>query len=1037
MPRRQSSPEIIGRADELRRLDRALGRAAGGRGGGVVLQGEAGVGKTRLLTEFATAARDRATVLVGGCLDLVDGAPPYWAIVDALRSLEGHGSPEEARSPSLAAVSSEGTRAPAGAPGARAEGTPPHVLLQSIGHSGPPPAGGAGAAGDGKEQLFGRILGLLQTESASRPVVLIIEDLHWSDRSTRDLLTFLLGNLAGSGVLIVTTYRSDALVPGHPLHGWLAEVLRRADVETIELQRLTRTDVTLQITSILGGPPRPEIVDAVWERSEGNAFFAEELLAALVGGQHDLPPTLRQVVLARISLLSAPASQALAMVAIAGSPARHELLAELGVLPGTQLLKGLRDCVDHQILLADARGGGYTFRHALLREAVLDQLLPAERAALHRACAEALSANPGLAHGSAATELALHWAAAGDPDRALPAALAAAQAAETSFGFAEAAAQLGRALDLWPSAAVAVAPLDRLAVTLDAARVANLSGDSDRAASLARQAVESLAPDDGPSRAAVAWERLGQFLWDAGHSEDALEAYETAGRLAASDRESRVAAQVLGAQAAALMQAGRYEESRRAAAEALELARRTGARPEEARVLSVLGFDLAYLGDPGGISLLHEARRIAEEDGALDGIARSYVHLATLLSEPLNALDQALSVAEEGLEQLRALGLERFHGVALQALTVNVLFRLGRWGEADRRLQDAFDHHPGGTAAIDLLLARAKISLGRGDLASAREDISSARSRISRAIDPRFHAPVRTLEAGLALWEGRLDDARDAVAEGLATLTASQELWFAGPLAWHGLRAEADRAQEGRIRGAPAAVAAAEATAEALLERLGSLAANLDEAASAVHRTAALYRSMCEGEWSRIKGVSSAETWEAVALAWDEMHQPYPASYARWRQAEALLGRTSRSAAAAQALRAAHDAARRMGAEPLRREIQALAGRASIRLPEPGAAPGTPPPTGAANRPQAAPGSAAPARREANLGNAARLSPRELEVLRLVAKAHTNREIAALLFISEKTAGVHISHILEKLEVRSRVEATAYAHRLGLLDDAV
>lgn len=1034
MPGRQSSPELIGRVDELQRLTQALERAGTRSGGAVLVPGESGVGKTRLLTEFATQLRDKAVVLAGACLDLADGAPPYWPVIDALRGLRtkanGSQAPSEAAIPTAAhppgPTASLGALLPALDPASDPSPDPAseHPVLV-----------GRGA----QDQLFGDVLTILQREAQRQPVVLIIEDLHWSDRSTRDLLTFLVRNLRTSQVLFVGTYRSDALVPAHPLHGWLAELLRSTEVELMEVPRLTIDEVRLQITSILGGPARPDVVDAVWKRSEGNAFFAEELLAAMVAGRSELPPTLRQVLLARLSLLSEEAGQLVAMVAIAGSPVRHELLAALGVLPEPTLLRALRECVDHQVLLVDARGDGYAFRHNLLRDAVLGQLLRAERAGMHRACARALTEQPGLAHGSAATELAWHWAEAGDHERAVPAAVEAAVVAEAAYGFAEASIHLERALDLWGSAPGATRTLDRLDIALRAAELANLSGDHERAARLARAATESLAGGGTPvpaARAATAWERLGQFLWDAGHSEDALGAHKHAAALAAADPESPEAARVLGAQAAALMQAGRYEESRAAAVEALGLARRAGSRREEVRVLAVLGFDLAYLGDPGGISLLHDARRIAEEDGDLDGIARSYVHLATLLSEPLNLLDEALSVAEEGLERVRALGLERFHGVALQAMVVNTLFRLGRWPEADRRLQSAFDRNPGGTAAIDLFLARAKISLGRGDFASTAADLESVKARASRAIDPRFQAPVLTLEAGQALWEGRLDKARDAVAEGWAKLTASQEVWFAGPLAWHGLRAEADRAQTARTRGAVADIEAARSTAQALLERLRSLTGNLDPAASAVHRAAALYRSMCDGEWSRIEGDSSPEIWESAAAAWDEMRHPYPAAYCRWRLAEALLARQSRSAQATRALRAAAEAALLMGAEPLRRELKALAARASIKLDPP-----TPQASVMPRHSTARAGGDAGARphsahtgERAGLGTAAKLSPRELEVLRLVAQGHTNREIAGILFISEKTAGVHITHILEKLGVRSRVEATAYAHRAGLVE---
>jgi DNA-binding CsgD family transcriptional regulator len=226
---------------------------------------------------------------------------------------------------------------------------------------------------------------------------------------------------------------------------------------------------------------------------------------------------------------------------------------------------------------------------------------------------------------------------------------------------------------------------------------------------------------------------------------------------------------------------------------------------------------------------------------------------------------------------------------------------------------------------------------------------------------------------------------------------------------------EADRAQSARARRGSEEIESARATAANLMKHLRGLKEGLDPSAAAVHRAADIYTAMCEAEWSRLEGASSAEIWDKVATTWDTMNQPYPAAYARWRKAEALLARRARSGAAADALRSAHSAARRLGAEPLRRQIQALATRAGILLQEPAGS--------------ATPAPAVPSV-EAELG----LTRRELEVLRLVALGLTNREVATTLFISEKTAGVHVSNILRKLDLRSRVEASAYAHRLGLLD---
>src|SRR5207244_1705738 len=241
------------------------------------------------------------------------------------------------------------------------------------------------------------------------------------------------------------------------------------------------------------------------------------------------------------------------------------------------------------------------------------------------------------------------------------------------------------------------------------------AGDHERAASFARAAAGSLGDGTAAGAAALVWERLGRYLWDAGASEDALVAYERAVELVGDDRETQVAARVLGAQASALMLAGRYAES-------------------------------------------HQP-------------------------------------AEEALARVQAMGLARFHGAALQAMIVNTLFRLGRWDEGDRRAREAFDANPAGTAAMDLHLARAKISMSRGDFATAAADLEAVKALSARAIDPRFVVPVLTLEAGLAIWEERLDDARDAIAAGLARLTVRQEGGFAAALAWPGRPAQDYRAE--------------------------------------------------------------------------------------------------------------------------------------------------------------------------------------------------------------------------------------------------
>ncbi|MFN2608776.1 MAG: AAA family ATPase [Acidimicrobiales bacterium] len=1047
-----SSPEFVGRAAELAGLEAALGRATAGRAAAVVVGGESGVGKTRLVAELCGLARARGAIeAVGGCVDLGEGGLPYWPVVDAFRSLARRLGPD-------AADDLLGDR--------RADLA---LLLPDLAAAAP-----GGARGfDGptaQTRLFEGVLRVLDHLGRRAPVVLVLEDLHWADRSTRDLLSFLLANLREQRVLLVATYRSDAVFGGHHLQPLLAELRRNRRAELVDVLRFTREELGAQLAAILGEEPRPELADAIWSRSDGNAFFAEELVAAAVdSGTGDLPPSLRQILLARVDGLSAEAQDVLRLVAAGGPRVPHALLAASAPDGDDRLLLALRECVDHQVLLAHRDTGDYTFRHALMRDVVYGELLPGERSRFHAAYGRAVAADPGLLPGSAEAALAHHWHQAGDAGRALPAAVAAAGAAERVYGFAESQRHYERALELWERVADAEARagLDRLGLYERAAEAANLAGDHRRAVALARAAL-SAGEAVEPLRAALLHERLGAYLWAGGESEAALGAYDEAARLVPPDEPTAERARVVAAQAQALMLAGRYRESRQRAEEALDVARRASARAEEGHVLATLGFDLAFLGHPSaGVSLLEEARAIAEEVGTPDDVGRAWLNLAELLSGPLNRLHTAAEVAEQGVERARRLGLERSYGVSLQAIAGNTLFRLGRWAEADRFLDDALRCHPGGAAAIDLHLARAKLSVGRGEVAAARADLAVLEELIAHAIDARYAAPLLTLRAGLALWEGEVDDARRAVATGLAGLAHSDDTWFLPPLVWHGLRAEADRAETARALRATTEADHARAEGAALLARVQRLAEQSADAARPVRQAMAAYLALCRAEWSRVEAISSPQAWGVAAARWDELGQPYPGAYARYRQAEALLGRRARSPEATAALQSAHRVATDLGAAPFRRQIEELAVRGRVPLDPPPApaaeigpcaavpapsSPSSPPstpsttlstnhgyptPAPGGGHPSPAPGGGHPDDASASRSGAAaggvlaELTPRERDVLVLVAEGRSNREVAAALFISEKTASVHVSHILAKLGVQSRVQASAVAHRLG------
>jgi predicted ATPase len=427
---RVASPTFVGRVEELKILGAARVRAADGEPAVVLVGGEAGVGKTRLIAKFAArCATDGIRVLSGGCLPVGDGALPYAPIVEALLGLVAEVGAEAVR----------GLVGPSWPELAR--------LLPALGA--PDPTGQPDQAAQAR--LFELLLGLLGRLGEQAPLVLVVEDLHWADRSTRDLLAFLVRNLRRERMLLVITYRNDE--PGQQrLGSYLAELDRIGRVERIELSRLDRAQTVAQLVGILGAAPAPELVDSVFARSDGNPFFTEELLAVVRSGSQELPATLRGLLRGRVDALPEAATQVLAVVVVAGRRVSHRLLALVAGLDDQALIEALRAAVASQLLITAPGEDGYDVRHALLGEVINADLLPGERARLHARLAQSFTEQPelaGISPALVAAELAVHWDAAGEPTQALPARVQAGQAADAAHAFPEALGHYQRALELW------------------------------------------------------------------------------------------------------------------------------------------------------------------------------------------------------------------------------------------------------------------------------------------------------------------------------------------------------------------------------------------------------------------------------------------------------------------------------------------------------------------------------------------------------------------------------------------------------------
>jgi DNA-binding CsgD family transcriptional regulator/tetratricopeptide (TPR) repeat protein len=860
-------------------------------------------------------------------------------------------------------------------------------------------------------RLFELLLGLFGRLSEQGPLVLVVEDLHWADRSTRELLAFLVRNLRRERLLLVINYRNDE--PGQQHLGpYLAEMYRSGRVEHIELSRLDQVQTEAQLVGILESAPAADLVEAVFARSEGNPYFTEELLAVVRAGSGELPMTLRGLLRGRVQTLPDHAQQVLTVVAVAGRRVSHRLLAAMAALDDEQLVRALRAGFASQLLVTQPGQDGYDVRHALLREVIDADLVPGERARLHAGLAQTLTERPELADGPsavAAAELAAHWDAAGEPTRALPARVQAGLAAERAHAYPEAQRHYQRGLQLWAHVSgPGSAGLDRVELLTRAANAAAFTGAVEHAVELVEDALGQVNADAEPVRAAVLLAQLGDHRRVAGDEAGALAAFQRAERLLVGAPPSAERAGVLATHAYALLVSLRSEEAVPRCEEAIAVAQAVSARAEEAKALRVLAGCMADLGDADrSITLSLEARRIAEEIGDTETIIGTYVNLTWTLGLAGRERD-ACQDGQQGYLRARELGLERATGSHVANNLAFSLLDTGRWTECERLTRELLAGDRWG--AFSLHGVRCALLTRRGDFPAA-----SQHAELGLRLSPPYLEVWAWLRlAELALWEDHDDDAAEAVGQGLrwfaerdpdGTFPQQSSPWYS--LA---LRLEADRAERAVARRATEEVAEIQKRAAPILVAVDRLARARTPQARYPLVTGHLL--LAQAERTRLEGRSDPERWQTAVAAWERLEYPFEAAYARFRLAEALLAGGSPRGQAEVALRPAHQTAVALGAMPLRREIELLAQRGRLRLQEPVDVPATPE-------------ASSPA---ASLG----LTQREAEVLALVAEGRTNRQIGQALFITPKTASLHVSRILAKLGAAGRGEAAAIAHRLGL-----
>ena len=1000
-----AATSFVSRTAELGQLADLVRQAGSGRAATAMIAGEAGVGKTRLLTEFTEQARHdlNAHVLSGSCVKLGDGVVPYAPLVESLRALLWEKGPETVR---LAAGPAWNDLAD---------------LVSDVAVDGGGVDGGGGgavaAAGPdvgvpGRLRIFSAVRRMLERLGTTAPVVLVFEDLHWADQSTLDLVSYLTHTLTGERTLLACSHRS-ALPAGHRLRRMLAEPGFGPRVTSMELPRFTEAELSVFLDEF--APLDRNAVRRYHEVSDGNAFFAEQLAVSGVlsaSVEEPVPRSVEELVLARVSALSTAARRVL-RVASAARRVDDRLLEAVSGLESDVLDEALTECQDQGMLVMDAVEGRYAVPHALLGAAVYKEMAPRERRRLHGEVAQALAAGAGGASArdwGVAVEVAYHWYRARRYPEALVAAVRAGETTMRVRGFHEAAGHYRRALTLWDQVAEPeeAAHCSREQILLALADAARWAGHVGQAVAHVQEAVDAAGPHANPRRLGELYERLGSYQREARVVPEDGHAYAEAVRLLAQAAPGEaVYARALSGLAMAEVRAGSYDTALDRAQEAVVLAHDCGDAGAENKALNAAGVALAVSGRTAESEpVLRRALDVADRADRLEDVLRTYSNLARTLAfagDTAGSADQARA----GLRRARALGLAGTRlGGALAGNAGSSLMLLGHWNEATDLLNEALADRPHAENSARLRLTLAGIEVERGRFADAESLIDELRGQQQQQIgDPWLTAALHACEAELWCWRGQPVRAYATAFQGLE---GTDNALMRMRLCAVGLRAAADH----RLRRSGGVLVAG-----------GDLVDIAAEEAATLPETAVvqLLLRQCEAEHHRASGADSAEDWAAVAAGWDGVERPYPAAYARWREAGAAARDTEtagRGGAASTALQAV-EAAARLGAEPLRAEAARLVARLG------GDAAGSGTASGAAAR------GAAAATVVPELGIAS-LTPREADVLRLLATGCSNREIGSRFRLAEGTVATHVHRIMRKLGVQNRTEAALWAVRNGL-----
>lgn len=947
-------PSLVGRSVECAGLAAALARCRRGEGGVLLVSGDAGAGKTRLVTE---ALAGWAGCLLRGTATTGTGA--YAPIVDVLRE----------------AVDRFG-----------ADLLHPHarILLPELGEPGP--------AADAPE-LVAAVRRTLRDVARQTPTVVVLEDLHWAQAATADMLPALAVSLAAEPLLLIATYRGEELPRTHPVRAMRSELRRAGRLVEVPLRPLGDADTTDLLTGCLGATPSPGLARAVREKSGGLPFYIEELAGALTettslrtdgvlamakGTELPLPDSVLDAVLLRTAGLRRRCETAV------------ELAAVLGVRVDLPTLAGLVDATDVDLLidaglLTEQTADTAVFRHALARDALYRAIPWARRRAHHRLVAEHLTG-----HDAAPEAIAEHWLAAHEPERARPLLLAAANRHCTVHAYRDAAAFGRRALAIWPED---TDPDGRIGALQRLADCAEMCGEYDAAAATWGQVAEARQARGEVAAAAAAHRRianaagmLGDWAGARAAREAAVDAFAMAGDSAAAATERLALAEQLES-------AGHLNEALEIVVAAGKDADAANRVDLEALALALQGSIRAAMGETErGVAMARSGLRLALAERHPETAGRGYYDLAVAL---IRAADYGASADafESGIELCRTHGIDDTQQACVACMAVAVRL-LGDWDQALAIAHRVLDD----TRTPELLRMVAEEE--RGLITVLRGDWRGVTNRLRQAADFGRTNGVFGIEVGatwgVAVAADLADDRAGARRTVSVLLDRCHEVedwvfalpalrWVATFLATHGAHDDLARCHR---------MIAAATTRNSSPKMLSTLAHAGGELA------------LADGDAE----LSAAQFGRAVELL-GGITAPFEHALSQLRWGTALAGCDERTAAV-DTVTTAYRTARQLGAKPLARscasELAGMGESVDRRL----------------------------GRLAARTLEPAGLTRREREVVRLLADGRTNRQIAQELFLSTRTVDMHVRNLLTKLDSSTRTAAARRATELGLLDIA-